>query len=174
LSLGYFQRDDEVSADPRWSGLPIVRRLTGGGAILHHFEWTYSLAVPAQQTLFRHPEELYDLVHLAIIALLNRLGGEATLRGESPVQPAEPWLCFSRQDAHDVVWRGHKILGSAQRRRKGAVLQHGSLLERASPLTPEHPGVLDLGLPRPMAIEELALVPSVFAAKSRNIIAEPP
>jgi lipoate-protein ligase A len=167
LSLGYFQNEEELAHDSRWSTLPKVRRLTGGGAILHHHEWTYSFAVPAQQPLFRHPEELYDLVHQAIIDLLNRLGGSAGLRGETARQPPEPWLCFSRRDAHDVVWRGHKILGSAQRRRKGAVLQHGSLLERASSLTPEHLGVMDLDLPMPLTLEDLTCVPNCFAEMVR-------
>lgn len=165
LSLGYFQHEADVAADPRWNGLPTVRRLSGGGAILHHHEWTYSFAVPARQPLFRQPEELYDLVHRAIIDILNQRGGESGLRGETQLLPAEPWLCFSRRDAHDVVWRGHKILGSAQRRRKGAVLQHGSLLERASPLTPEHPGALDLGLANPLATDDLQAVPSALAEK---------
>jgi len=163
LSLGYFQRDTEADAAPRWTGLPRVRRLSGGGAILHHHEWTYSFAVPAGQTWFHHPEELYDRVHQAIIDLLNRRGGGTELRGETHLLAAEPWLCFSRKDAHDVVWRGRKILGSAQRRRKGAVLQHGSLLERASPLTPEHPGVLDLGLPNPLGVDDLRAVVSSLA-----------
>lgn len=165
LSLGYFQNEADADADPRWTGLPTVRRLSGGGAILHHHEWTYSFAVPAQQPLFRQPEELYDLVHRAIIGSLNHLGGSANMRGETQMLPVEPWLCFSRKDAHDVVWRGHKILGSAQRRRKGAVLQHGSLLERASPLTPEHPGVLDLGLAKPLSTNDLHAVPSALVEK---------
>ena len=46
LSLGYFQRMADVRADPRWAGVPIVRRPTGGGAIWHHHELTYAIAVP--------------------------------------------------------------------------------------------------------------------------------
>ncbi len=162
LSLGYFQKLDEAAADSRWRNIPKIRRLSGGGAILHHHEWTYSFAVPARQTLFRNPEELYDIVHQAIIGLLNRLGGDAGLRGETRLLRHEPWLCFSRQDAHDVIWRGRKILGSAQRRRKGAILQHGSLLERASPYAPGHPGVIDLGLSGPLSLHDLQTITTDF------------
>jgi lipoate-protein ligase A len=53
-------------------------------------------------------------------------------------------LCFTDRDPEDLVFRGTKIVGSAQRRRSGAVLQHGSLLLERSPTTPELPGVGDL------------------------------
>ncbi|MCC7425164.1 MAG: hypothetical protein IT428_33255, partial [Planctomycetaceae bacterium] len=46
VSLGYFQKPEEAAADPLLAGLPIVPRLSGGGAILHHHEWTYSIALP--------------------------------------------------------------------------------------------------------------------------------
>lgn len=155
LSLGYFQEATEIDADPRWRGVPRVRRLTGGGAILHHHEWTYSIAVPPRQQLFRHPEELYDLVHAAIIAMLAARGVSLKLRGTTEKQSPEPMLCFSRRDSHDVVRDQHKILGSAQRRRRGAILQHGSLLLKASPLTPSQLGLHDLGLAGELAADDL-------------------
>ena len=67
------------------SVVPRVRRLTGGGAILHHHEWTYSFAVPPQQPLFRRPEELYDLVHAAIIEMLAPRGVTLRFREEEAV-----------------------------------------------------------------------------------------
>ncbi len=158
LSLGYFQNPADVDADPQWSGVPRVRRLTGGGAILHHHEWTYSLALPAQQTLVKHPEELYDAVHLAVLTVLRTQGFTAALRGQTRKLATEPFLCFSRGDSHDVVASGRKILGSAQRRRKGALLQHGSLLVRRSPLSPEHPGIEDLGYRGQLAAESFQAV----------------
>ena len=57
---------------------------------------------------------------------------------------AEPFLCFSRGDARDIVLGQHKVLGSAQRRRRGAVLQHGSLLLALSEFAPEFPGLREL------------------------------
>ena len=63
-----------------------------------------------------------------MIDLLDLWGIEARLRGEALRFEAEPFLCFSRGDARDIVLGSHKIMGSAQRRRRGAVLQHGALL----------------------------------------------
>jgi lipoate-protein ligase A len=57
---------------------------------------------------------------------------------------AGEFLCFGRGDAFDVVLGGHKVLGSAQRRRKGAILQHGSLVLRRSSFAPQFPGIADL------------------------------
>jgi lipoate-protein ligase A len=159
LSLGYFQVESEVPNDPKWSRLPVVRRLTGGGAILHDREWTYSFTVPAGATLAAHPVALYDLVHGALIDLIRRYGLAADKRGETPPTVPEPLLCFSRRDAHDVVVCGHKVVGSAQRRRKGAVLQHGSLLLRRPELAPGHLGVEDLGLSGTFSTDELAAIP---------------
>lgn len=164
LSLGYFQQAAEIETDPRLAGLPWVRRLTGGGAILHDQEWTYSLAIPAQQTLCGRPEELYDLVHHAIGEVLRAIGYPLLQRGEAAKLTPEPVLCFSRRDAHDLVYDGkHKVLGSAQRRRKGAILQHGSLLLRASPRTPQHLGLEDFRPTIPALIEALRQVPRRLA-----------
>jgi lipoate-protein ligase A len=165
LSLGYFQDAAEVDAHPTLSAIPRVRRLTGGGAIVHHHEWTYSFAVPARSLLFDHPLELYHLVHEALIDVLHRGGCPAELRGASrPVVP-EPFLCFLRQDAHDVVLHGRKIVGSAQRRRKGAVLQHGSLLLRHASFAPEAPGLADLGHAGCLRAEELADLPGRWSER---------
>jgi lipoate-protein ligase A len=165
LSLGYFQKHSEVDSDPQWSGVPRVRRLTGGGAILHQHEWTYSLALPARQALVKHPEELYDVVHFAVLAVLRAQGFSAALRGQTRKLANEPFLCFSRGDAHDVVASGHKILGSAQRRRKGAVLQHGSLLMRCSPFSPQHPGIEDLGYCGKLAEDSFRYVAAQLAER---------
>ena len=144
VSLGYFQPATAVAADTPLAGLPAVRRLTGGGAILHHHELTYSCAVPAEHPLAREPLRLYEDVHTAIVELLARRDVAASLRGSRAPGAPEPFLCFGRGDPRDVVFRGHKILGSAQRRRRGAVLQHGSLLLEASPAAPDFSGLHDL------------------------------
>ena len=150
VSLGYFQREGEIDPESPWANLPWVKRLSGGGAILHHHEWTYCCAVPAGHPAIREPYRLYEAVHRKIIELLQTFGIEATLRGEvdqpQADQPGQsrPFLCFSRGDSRDILLDGHKIVGSAQRRRKGAVLQHGSILLRASEFAPEFPGIVDL------------------------------
>lgn len=145
-SLGYFQGHAELAQDPQIAGLPVVRRLSGGGTIVHDQEWTYCLTLPAGQRVVQQPHELYDIVHGEIVAGLREAGFEARLRGQTLKAAPEPVLCFSRQDSHDVVSGVHKVLGSAQRRRKGALLQHGSLILRASRAAPQHPGIEDLNL----------------------------
>ena len=146
LSLGYFQSIVPVEADPRWRDVPIVRRPTGGGAILHHHEVTYALAVARGHPLSRDGKHLYRAVHSWIGDLLRVFGVEAHRRGESRASTeGRPLLCFSDEDAEDVVVGPIKVVGSAQRRRAGAILQHGSILLSRSPLAPELAGLADLG-----------------------------
>lgn len=145
LSLGYFQTPAQARADSALRDLPIVRRLSGGGAIIHDRELTYSCAVPAQHPLAKEPRRLYAAVHEQIIAGLANFGFYARLRGETMPAHGKEYLCFSRMDDFDVVMAGHKVLGSAQRRRKGAILQHGSLVLERSAWAPQFPGVFDCG-----------------------------
>jgi lipoate-protein ligase A len=143
ISLGYFQSPAAAQTDERFRGLPVVRRLSGGGALVHHRELTYSCTLPAGHPLAESQRDLYIAVHERIIAVLAEFGFQAQLRGTSfPDREAE-FLCFRRGDDFDVVMAGHKVLGSAQRRRKGAVLQHGSLVLERSEWAPEFPGVFD-------------------------------
>ncbi len=147
LSLGYFQSIHEAEADPRWAGVPIVRRPTGGGALWHDREVTYAVVVPGDHPAARPSRALYRAIHAAIADRLRRLGVEADRRGEpgpGPSTEIRPFLCFTDRDDEDIVSRGAKLVGSAQRRRAGAVLQHGSILLRRSPKTPELPGLFDL------------------------------
>jgi lipoate-protein ligase A len=131
LSLGYFQRLAEVRADPRWDAVPLVRRPTGGGAIWHDREVTYALVVPAGLPQARPNTALYRAVHAAIAAGFVDLGIAAQRRGGTLSDRAggkRPLLCFTDVSTEDIVCHGLKLVGSAQRRRDGAILQHGSIL----------------------------------------------
>lgn len=166
LSLGYFQQpDDATLRDPRWSGLPVVRRLSGGGAILHHHELTYSCALPASHLLTNDPYQIYLAFHNAIINVLRPMGFDVRLRKTrfGKDGPAEAFLCFQRGDEMDVVIGTDKVLGSAQRRRRGAVLQHGSLVLRRSEFAPQFPGLFDLS----SEADEVKLVKSLGEATVR-------
>jgi lipoate-protein ligase A len=151
LSLGYFQTYAERQGHASSLPCAAVRRLTGGGAILHDAELTYSIVLPDTHPLAARRDELYGAVHGALIEALERLGVTARLctvadkTGADNIEPPrEPFLCFQRRSPGDVLIGRTKICGSAQRRRKGAVLQHGSLLWRTSPAAPELPGVEDI------------------------------
>jgi lipoate-protein ligase A len=144
VSLGYFQDSMKFLASGQFSSLPVVRRLSGGGAILHDREITYSISVPATHSLSADPVQLYEAVHSGIARVLKSAGIDLKGRGEALPQEHEPFLCFSRGDRNDLLLQGVKMVGSAQRRRKGAVLQHGSILLEASPHAAELPGIRNL------------------------------
>lgn len=144
VSLGHFQDADDAALLTRFQNLAVVRRLSGGGAILHHHELTYSFVLPPGDPLTQEPTELYARVHTAIISILRDFGANCAMRGENASQADEPFLCFVRGDRHDIHCAGHKVVGSAQRRRKGAVLQHGSIILKRSSHAPEIPGLCDL------------------------------
>jgi lipoyl(octanoyl) transferase len=146
LSLGYFQDLDDRTRHDASIECPVVRRATGGGAILHQHELTYSFVLPAEHELAQRRQFLYDSVHKTLIATLGSLGIEAKLCGQSAVrQEANPFLCFQRRSPGDVLVGATKIAGSAQRRTKGAVLQHGSVLLGRSTAAPELEGLIELG-----------------------------
>jgi lipoate-protein ligase A len=148
LSVGYFQHLADFEAEPRWHGVSRVRRCTGGGAICHHHEVTYALVVPASHRLARPNTRLYRAVHAAIAEVLERCGVRALPRGDIRTQrhcdQKRAVLCFEDSSPEDVITDGVKIVGSAQRRREGAVLQHGSLLLARAPLAPELAGLCDV------------------------------
>lgn len=158
VTLGYFQ-DLNAPVPESIQACPQVKRLTGGGAILHDREWTYSVVVPASHSIRHNPLRLYDVVHAVILGALRRQGVSCEMRKDSPAfqrpsdgqQPPagmsrseEPFLCFLRRDDRDIVDGVDKVVGSAQRRRKGNILQHGSILIQASKLLTSMPGLKDL------------------------------
>ncbi len=163
ISLGHFQAVAGSSVPERFSSLDRVRRLSGGGAILHHHELTYSCVIPASHPVASEPVQLYDLVHEAIINVLTAQKVPCQLRGDAAFAD-QSFLCFSRGDARDIVSGAHKIVGSAQRRRQGAILQHGSILLKRSELAPEFPGIEDLtGVSLSAEILVTLLIPAIAA-----------
>jgi lipoate-protein ligase A len=153
LSLGYFQKYTDRQGHAASNACPLVRRRTGGGAIVHDQELTYSLAVPSKNRWSGQNAELYDLVHQEIIKLWAGDGVEASLfrdaevvvvEADQPKVDPNAFLCFQRRSAGDIVCRGHKVVGSAQRRLKNALLQHGSILLARSNAAPELLGVKEL------------------------------
>jgi len=133
ISLGYFQNYDDFAALPPPAGeLAVVRRQTGGGAILHDLELTYSFAVPLGHPLLSHggPNGLYNRVHDAVATLLQRCGiaVERGPQGSGTCSHGGPFFCFEQHCCFDLLVAGLKLMGSAQRRTRTAILQHGSLI----------------------------------------------
>jgi lipoate-protein ligase A len=145
LSLGYFQSHADRKLHPASANCVLVRRTTGGGAILHDRELTYSIVLPLAESRRFNAENLYRAVHSSLIEALVEFGMAASLCASVRAPPAtEPFLCFQRRTRGDVVVKGHKIAGSAQRRRRCAILQHGSILLAESAAAPELSGIAEL------------------------------
>lgn len=138
VSLGYFQRAADFADLP--AGTPIVRRLTGGGAIWHGDEITFSLALDASD-LPRDVAASYRLLHDAAVRALLAAGIECErLEAGEPQRsrPRQRW-CFAEPGRDDVVTARGKLLGSAQRRvrqPRARVLHHGSLVLERPTATP--------------------------------------
>ncbi|MBY0588071.1 lipoate--protein ligase family protein [bacterium] len=131
LSMGYFQSARDVPES--LTSLPRVRRLTGGGAILHDCELTYSLVFPAKSW---PRDNFLDLVSDIHDEIRQALDGLAFVGKQPQEAMAEPFLCFERRSPLDLVRPEGKVVGSAQRKRSGALLQHGSILLSASRSAP--------------------------------------
>ena len=137
VTLGYNQ-DPERELNLRQvrsAGIDVVRRLTGGRAVLHWEELTYSVICrEGCGRLGASPGQTYREIGRALAAGLRAFGAPVDLhRGEAgpggrstPEAPKPP--CFASTSRWEVTYRGRKLVGSAQRRIRGAILQHGSIL----------------------------------------------
>ncbi|HEY0673831.1 MAG TPA: biotin/lipoate A/B protein ligase family protein [Longimicrobiales bacterium] len=125
LSLG--RNQPAARSDAAVPGRGLVRRPTGGMAVLHHREITYAIALPAGR--LGGPRATYVTVNRALVAGLRALGVAASVSPRAPrshfgsVHP-----CFAEAAEGEVVAHGKKLVGSAQRYERRAILQHGSIL----------------------------------------------
>ena len=144
LSLGYFQAADARLADARLAELPWVRRPSGGATIVHHHELTYAIALPAGEPWQKRGESWVCRFHGHVVAALRSFGVPVETGLCGLERKLGDVLCFLHHTPGDVILGGHKVVGSAQRRLRGATLQHGSILLRQSEHTPALPGVREL------------------------------
>ena len=115
LSLGYFQEYSDREGHAASGRCPCVRRASGGGAILHDREITYSMAVPPASRWAKKHLSLYEAFHAALVEVLVARGFSATLcqaAGRSR-NGRQPFLCFQRHTPGDVLAGPIKIGGSA-------------------------------------------------------------
>ncbi len=135
ISLGYNQRIAEIDEERcRADGIDIVRRPTGGRAILHAEELTYSVVMYAGRKSIL---QVYNEISGALVRGLRLFGVDATLQRSQPnfaetYKQASSIPCFTSSARYEIEWHGRKLVGSAQRRfsdgTRDVVLQHGSIL----------------------------------------------
>ena len=135
VSLGYFQDENEVvdMKACRDAGIDVVRRPTGGRAVLHDQELTYSIIVPEVHPFINKGGviDAYRSISRGIVTAFNLLDIVAVLTPEEHNRAGlAPGSCFDSSTAYEIQVDGKKVVGSAQLRRDGIVLQHGSILFR--------------------------------------------
>jgi lipoyl(octanoyl) transferase len=137
LSIGYFQKaEKEINLDEvKKQGAGFVRRPTGGRAVLHEHELTYSVIVTEE-----HPDmpktvtEAYRVISEGVLRGFQNLGLEAyfavprTDSEKAALKEPRSSVCFDAPSWYELVVEGRKVAGSAQTRQKGVILQHGSIL----------------------------------------------
>ncbi len=182
ISIGYFQElKNEIDSERcRLAGVDIVRRITGGKAVYHKDDITYSLMAGTAEKLF--PNDIartYEIISLCLARGLSHLGIDAHLakavREISGKDRSTTSCCFSVPSGNELLVAGRKICGSAQTRTHGGFLQHGSMLmtfhssESAALIRSKHateeakifaPGVTAVNevLPVPVCAQELCSV----------------
>jgi len=141
ITIGYNQNIEEIDlAACQKRGVDVVRRPTGGRAIFHAGELTYSVVMTLDGAA---PSTRYKDIHLALEAGLQRLGVSGKFQKSAPnfrqrYKSAESVPCFTASARNEYEVQGKKLIGSAQRRFGQVLLQHGSIL-----LTDEHKCLVD-------------------------------
>jgi lipoate-protein ligase A len=126
-SFGYFQKYEDIERVTLLR--PLVRRPTGGGLVPHDADWTYSLVFPPGDAWYSlSAKDSYRQVHEWIQAAFARLGIATELAPSS--LKAQPGQCFVGWEKSDVLWRGQKVAGAAQRRTRDGLLIQGSVQPR--------------------------------------------
>ncbi len=137
LSIGYFQRaekDIDLQA-VKEQGLGFVRRPTGGRAVLHEHELTYSIIV--EESYPNMPQtvtEAYRVLSEGLLIGFQNLGLDAyfsipdTEEKQADLKKPRSAVCFDAPSWYELVVEGRKVAGSAQTRQKGVILQHGAIL----------------------------------------------
>ena len=130
LSLGYAQSYRDVdTARLKAHGWEVVRRVTGGRAILHTDELTYSVCAPPDEPRLQGSIlESYQRLARALVVAVRELGLQVEMEEHAAAAGRDQGpVCFEVPSAYEIVVAGKKLIGSAQARKKDGVLQHGTL-----------------------------------------------
>ncbi len=169
LSLGRFQKTKGQFAfgRVRADGITLVRRPTGGHAVLHDDELTYSVALAKAGNPLSRKREVYLFIARVLLAGLANLGIKATINAEQQGDVHNP-DCFGSAGEYEISGTGgRKLIGSAQMTTRVAILQHGSIpmtnpgdhvsryLEAGQPLSSRPPTSLNEEAGRPLSFDEV-------------------
>jgi lipoate-protein ligase A len=170
VSIGYFQNaEKEINIEKcRSEGIDIVRRITGGKAVFHFREITYCVVAGKQEKTF--PSDIsgtYKIISRCIARSLSACGIKADLAEGGRAEAGEEMnaCCFSVPSKNELLVNGRKICGSAQIRKKGGFLQHGSLLMDFDPVK-----TTDLLLPARKSEQLKNLIKSVAAVNEEAVL----
>ncbi|PLT35248.1 biotin/lipoate A/B protein ligase family protein [Bacillus sp. V5-8f] len=137
LSIGYFQKaEKEINLEEvKKLGVGFVRRATGGRAVLHEHELTYSVIVSEEYPdMPKNVTEAYRVISEGILRGFQNLGLDAYFAvpksdsEKAALREPRSSVCFDAPSWYELVVEGRKVAGSAQTRQKGVILQHGSIL----------------------------------------------
>lgn len=141
LSLGCFQKFGAYKENCDALGIPIVRRITGGRAVLHDMELTYAVASDDAALFEMGIIGAYRIISGCMVDALRDIGIDADIQKEVKSQKHAPagfkqgskvrsqgFSCFKSVSRYEILINGKKIIGSAQKRLKRAFLQHGSII----------------------------------------------
>lgn len=131
ISVGYFQKVNgkiDVKSAANY-GIELVRRQTGGRAVLHDQELTYSVLVSENHpSMPRSVKEAYMVISTGLLEGFKELDIHAEFSiPEGKLQTTDSAVCFEEPSWYELVVEGRKAAGSAQTRKKGVILQHGSI-----------------------------------------------
>jgi lipoate-protein ligase A len=122
-TFGYFQKFSEVERATHLR--PLIRRPTGGGIVPHDADWTYSFVVPPNHEWYALKAiESYRRIHEWIQSAFAKFKIETELASHCKKSAGE---CFIGYEKFDLLWRGKKVAGAAQRRNKSGLLIQGSV-----------------------------------------------
>lgn len=136
ISLGYNQDPNDIDLEKcSRDKIDVVRRPTGGRAVLHAEEITYSIIIPKESELYSADTlTTYNQISRGILTGLHMIGVKADLierlieENEKSSAYKDKIPCFSKSAKFEIAFQGKKLVGSAQRRYENSILQHGSIL----------------------------------------------
>lgn len=134
VSIGAFQDSGEIDLDYcELNAIPVVRRPTGGRAIFHGEELTYSLSARTEGVFSKSLRESYRAVGCALRSALEKTGIRASVEASRKRPALKSPLCFASASFGEIVAGGRKLAGSAQKRWPDGLLQQGSLPLKTEP-----------------------------------------